>query len=447
MPYSTVPLRIIGGTSRNRSPQANNEMTVNWYPEITEGGINTAALLPWMGATAFATSPGANDRGFHEFDGVLYHVVDNTLYSVSETGTYTGLGTIIGNNRCIFSNSIVGSLRHMVIAAGDVYTYDGTTLTDTGLNYDAVASGPATITSTGSAESSPDDLLRPYAFGQQVYMFCEKTVEPFYDSGATTGTPLARVDNAILQKGLGGFYTIAHTDQFMYFLGDDSIIYQVAGANYTAISTPSLVNKIKSFDKTYSTAYTISHDGQDFYVINFQNSVSYVYSEQLREWFNLSSGFGEKPYLASAYLRVYDKDLAVDHRTANIVELTDSAYDELGEVIQRRRVLPPFSAKQANAPIGQRLLMSKLNLVLQTGTGLVTGQGSDPQIMVEYSLDGGQTWSSGRWVQTGKMGQYLVKAEYYEMISFYEITFRITISDPVFSSLHDVSIDVKAAGY
>ena len=91
--------------------------------------------------------------------------------------------------------------------------------------------------------------------------------------------------------------------------------------------------------------------------------------------------------------------------------------------------------------------MSKIQFALQNGVGVVTGQGENPKIMVEYSLDGGETWSSERWIEIGRMGDYLKKPEFYEMVSFYEICFRITISDPVFSSLHDGTIFIKGAGY
>ena len=67
--------------------------------------------------------------------------------------------------------------------------------------------------------------------------------------------------------------------------------------------------------------------------------------------------------------------------------------------------------------------------------------------MVEYSLDGGETWSTERWVEFGRMGKYLGKIKYDELVSFYEITFRITISDPVFCSLHTASINVMEDGY
>lgn len=467
MAYQSVPLKVVGVTSENRSHQANNELTKNWYPQIPEGNaISPAILLPWLGASSFGTNAGNLDRGLWVYDDTLYHVVNQTLFSVDNTGTYTSIGTIAGTQRCVFSNSRVGANYVMVICGGDVYTYDGTTLTDTTLDADAStylnsktiypnggfefavtgAGGPGSVTSTGSAESSPDNLLRPYAFNQWVYMFGERTIEPFYDKG-TGSPPLARIDNAIMQKGLGGFYTIANTDQALYFLADDSNVYQIIQSQLTKISPPSIVNQIKDLNHDTASGYTITYNGQDFYILWFNSGMSFAYIEQLGEWINLSSGTQDMPYLASSYARIYGKHIACDYRTANLVELSDTVYGELGEAIQRRRVLPPFTSRDVGMAYGKRLMMSKVKFALQKGVGLVTGQGENPKIMVEYSLDGGETWSTERWIEIGRMGDFLVKPEFWEMVSFYEITFRITISDPVFSSLHDGTIDIKGAGY
>jgi hypothetical protein len=473
MPYQSVPLKLVGSTSENRSHQADNELTKNWYPQIPEGNSNSPAiLLPWLGSKAFATSVGNLNRGIHVWNSTLFHVVNQTLFSVDTAGVYTTIGTVAGVDYCVFENYIVGATDLMIIAGGTssfVYTWDGTTFTAssrvskavTYLNSKAIypnsgfefgvtgASGATTETSVGSAESSPDDIQRPYAFNQWVYMFCDTTIEPFYDKGSGS-PPLARIDNAIMQKGLGGFYTVANTDKAMYFLADDSNVYQIIQSQLTKISPPSMVNTIKDLNTDNARGYTITVDGQDFYILWFSDGITWAYIEEYGEWFNLSTGTNEgdtNPYLGQGYVEIYNKKLSVDYRTADIIELDMDTYTDLGNVIQRRRVLPPFSSKDVGTPIGKRLLMSKVKFALQTGVGIVSGQGSDPQIMVEYSLDGGETWSTERWIEIGRMGKYLINAEYWEMVSFYEITFRITVSDPVFSSLHDATIEVKGAGY
>lgn len=469
MPFQTIPVEITGRTNQNQSQQASNELAKNWYPQATPRGRSDSAMLPWYGATLKTTTTGGSDRGTHVFNNVLYHVIGNTLHSVDSSGTYTTIGTIDGGDKCIFDDN--GS--EMVITAnGKAYAYDGSTLSvgdstfnntdtvtmlnnqfiynDAGDQWFVSNAGDA-LTINGlnfaSAESRGDDLVRPYAFKQWVYFFGEKTIEPWWNTGQGN-PPFQRIDNGIIEKGLGGKYTVARTDQFLYFLGDDNNIYQVVQTQVRNISPPAIAYQMSKLDTANADAYTITKDGQDFYIISFgANELTYAYSEQLDEWFNLSTGLIDERYLGTSYQHVYDKDWVIDYRNANLVELSDTVYTELGDEIQRRRITPMINSSKLGLGAGERLLMSKAKIILQSGTGLVTGQGEDPQIMVEYSLDGGATWSPERWIETGRLGQYLIKAEYYEMISFYDIQFRITISDPVFSSLHDMSMDVKKAGY
>lgn len=468
MQFQTVPLIVIGGTNQNRSVQANNALTKNWYPEITIPGRNKAVLLPWPGNKTFGTSPKTTDRGLHVFLDTLYQVSGDTLYSIDSSGTYTAIGAIAGNGRCIFSNSTVGVLNEMVITTDTyVYVYDGTTLSyqssiqasaatylnsktvyDAGSNVFKVtgASGATDIQSSGVAESSSDLLLRPYAFGQFVYMCGSETIEPFYDDGVSD-PPFVRMSGGIMQKGVQSIHSIANTDQFLYLLGDDFNVYQISQTSYTPVSPPAIVSQISQLDTANATAFTITLDGQDFYVLNFGvNELTYVYSEQTREWFNLSSGVKNGRFRASSYVYVYGKHIAADYSTGNTFEIDFDTYSDLGNTFQRSRQLPQFNSSLMGTP-GKRLLMDKAKFILQTGVGLASGQGLEPKIMVQYSKDGGATWSTERWLKMGRMGQYFIKSELWEMVSFYDITFKLTVSDPVFSSLHDASIDIQEDGY
>lgn len=468
MPYQTVTLKVVGATDQNKSQQANSAFTKNWYPELTPDGRSGSILLPWPGSRSFGTSPGTVDRGTHVFREELYHVVDNNFCKVSTSGVYTVLGSIAGFSRCIFDDN--GS-ELVITADGAAYSWNSTVLvkgdsaefSDTRANtmlnntflYDSnldnffvsEAGDALDFRASGSAESNGDDLLRPYSFGQWVYMMGKATIEPFYNSGAGT-LGFDRIEGSIIEKGLGGIYTAANTDQFLYFVGDDSNVYQVAQSAIRKISTPAISYQLGKLDAAAAVGWTMVLDGQDFYIINFgRDDLSYAFAEQTGVWFNLSTGVNNGRYIASSYARVYGKHIAIDYRTGDAIELADDAYDDLGEAIQRVRTLPPLNSSILGLGAGKRLLMSMVKIILQTGQGITTGQGSDPAINVEYSLDGGATWSTIDWVKTGKLGQYLVKVEAWKMVSFYDIQFRLTVSDPVFSSLHDGSIEVKLDGY
>jgi hypothetical protein len=54
----------------------------------------------------------------------------------------------------------------------------------------------------------------------------------------------------------------------------------------------------------------------------------------------------------------------------------------------------------------KRTAHHSLQLDCETGVGLNSGQGSDPQVMLRWSDDGGHTWSNEHWSPVGKIGAY-----------------------------------------
>ena len=77
-----------------------------------------------------------------------------------------------------------------------------------------------------------------------------------------------------------------------------------------------------------------------------------------------------------------------------------------------------------------RQFFSFLQIDLQAGNGITTGQGSDPIMEIDWSDDGGWTWSSIRFVHTGKIGQYTQRAITRRMGYSRDRVFRIAVSDP-----------------
>ena len=61
-------------------------------------------------------------------------------------------------------------------------------------------------------------------------------------------------------------------------------------------------------------------------------------------------------------------------------------------------------------PTGQnnlnRSAQHTLQLDCETGVGINDGQGSDPEVMLRWSDDGGHTWSYEHWRKMGKIGEY-----------------------------------------
>lgn len=86
----------------------------------------------------------------------------------------------------------------------------------------------------------------------------------------------------------------------------------------------------------------------------------------------------------------------------------------------------------------KRMTIHRLELIMQTGVGLTTGQGSDPQVMLQLSTDWGHTWGPERWMSAGPMGQYARRVFWQQCGQVRAGGYvRIVVSDPVRWALLD----------
>jgi hypothetical protein len=234
----------------------------------------------------------------------------------------------------------------------------------------------------------------------------------------------------------------------MYFLGDDLNVYQITANQANNVGSPGIAKEINAFsDASDAIGFCFNLEGQDFYYLTFPTGgQSFLYCETTDLWTTLTYSTDGERHLASSYAYVYGKHLIADRRNGRVLEWDMSAQDDNGDVLQRRRILPPISGATLGSD-GKRVLMSRLELLMQVGLGLATGQGSDPIIMIEMSMDGGHSWETIQNLRFGRAGDFLTKVEAYHMESFYNATVRITQSDPVFSNIRSAAIDLQLAGY
>ena len=82
-----------------------------------------------------------------------------------------------------------------------------------------------------------------------------------------------------------------------------------------------------------------------------------------------------------------------------------------------------------------------LQLDIEAGTGTVSDQGADPQVMLRWSDDGGHTWSNEHWVPMGKVG------EYYRRVIWRRLGMTLKLRDRVYevSGTDPVKIAIMGA--
>lgn len=434
-------------------------------PEFVPTGKTEAAMTSWPGTKIFSTGTGGLDRGVHVFAKSLYKVTTNTLFKVDSLGNQTDLGTIQGTNPCVFADDgftmriATGSQDYLV--TGDVLTE----LTDSDLKpgnsvaylnqqmindsdggqfqvSDVGVPGSIQSNNFATAESAPDDTIRVYAFNERMFPFGEvSTVETWWNSG-NGNPPFDRVQGGTMGVGLAAVHSVDNTVDFVYFMGSDRAVYRYSGTQPQSVTPPAIAAEFQSYAVSDDArAFVANIEGMYFYVLSFPTEgKTWVFNESGNAWFQLSTGADEKQYIGTSYAEAYNKKLVASG--GDVLELDINTFTDNGEVIIRERVSPPIVS-----PTGGRIEMSSFTVIMETGVGLVTGQGELPQAMFSISLDGGKSFAPMGSVELGRQGEAREKVTIYFMASAYEMVIKMRVSDPVFISIHGASIELREAGF
>jgi hypothetical protein len=88
------------------------------------------------------------------------------------------------------------------------------------------------------------------------------------------------------------------------------------------------------------------------------------------------------------------------------------------------------------------LFLDRIELLIQAGQGLVTGQGSDPVVAIWFSRDGGVTWGNGYTLNPGKIGETSKRTYLNRLGRGRNWACKIRVSDPVFWAFLDCYVDM-----
>jgi hypothetical protein len=474
MTFKTIPINITGPSYQSRSKPLSSQQTKNWYQQVTESGKDQFVLMPYPGLKVAGSSGAAlEDRGFHRMSEILYQVKGTVLYEIASDGAHTIRGAIPGFKRCIMADdginlfivvpnekvwqyttatNLVTEVTNVNIAGAQsvdfinnqfLYTFpDFTVVSDVGNG--ASASGLNII----AEETLPDKMVRDFVYEEVIYRCGVRSIVAWYNSGVGS-PPIEKLQGRIFSIGLAALHSIAKTDEAFYWLGDDNSIYQARGGDKEKVSTDAISNSIRSFSVTSDAiGYTYTMQGQNFYTITFPTAnKTFTINETLGKdgWFELSSGTVGDKWQATSVISVYGQNFAADELNGNVYTLDLDTYTNNGAPLQRTRVTASINGDLLGAK-GKRTQMSRLELIMETGVGLVSGQGDNPRIMIEASYDGGRSWSHGTWAKTGRLGEFVLKVEWFSLRTFLDMMIRVSTTDPVNYSIYSGTIDLRLAG-
>lgn len=431
------------------------QRVVNFFAEAAPPDAKSDVVVyNAPGIKTFTTGIAGAVRGAEVMRRVLFVVAGASVYSVASTGVATLLGSINTDGSPVSMAVNRANPPELIIVDGqDGWTFDTTNGLVQITDPDFLASTTVTFqdgffivgtvdgrfalsgldngqswlaTDVAQAEGDPDDVVAVFSNHRELWVFGEETIEVYFNSG-NLDFPFERIQGAFIERGCAAAFSVAEDDNTLFWLGDDGIVYRAAGYNPTRISTHAIEEAIRGFDDwSDAFAFFITISGHKFYHLTFPaGDTTFVFDAATNLWHERESG-DARFWRTAAYAFAYNTHIVGDAFLGQLGELDMDIFTEYGAVMRGTMTGPPAHFDR------KRVFHRRFEVDVESGVGLTSGQGSDPLITLDYSDDGGRTYSLRKPPRSlGRIGAYRQRLRWRRLGQARNRIYRLMIEDPV----------------
>lgn len=420
-----MQIPIISGIYSDSSPSVRVSYPVNMIPVVTASGVSNGFLRPGDGMVQGSTGPGT-DRGGINWNDAHYRVMGSKLVSIDSSDVVTELGDVGTDGQAVSFDYSFDRLG--VVSNGDLFYWDGTTLTevtdaDLGDPTDMIwidgyfmctdgefivtteLADPTSVSSTkyASAEVDPDPLQGLVKVRNEAHAIGRYTIEVFRNVGGT-GFPFSRINGGHIERGAVGTHAITEFNDQMIFVGggrNESIsVYVGVNGRSQKVATREIDEILETYTEaqlaTTVVEYRKDRSSDLIYIhlpdrtLVFDPSASQEVGEPV--WCVLTSttsGFSE--YKAKHMVFVYNKWYFGDPTSTKFGYFSSDVSSHYGVKVRWEFGTQMIYNESRGASFDE------LELVGLTGN---VDPADNPTISTSYSLDG-QNWSQDRTISSG----------------------------------------------
>lgn len=280
-----------------------------------------------------------------------------------------------------------------------------------------------------NAESNPDNTVAVHEDDGRLMLFGEKTTDFAGLSGAQE-SPFSTIQGASIKWGLAARFTVAKSDNSTMFLGrnrqGEVKVIKCTGNTPQDVTGQEMAHIFNDGSPVSdATAFSYMVDGHSMYQITFPTlGETWMFDDATSLWSQLKSD-GITRHLAETHTQYINRNLVTDYSTGNVYFLSKTALTDNGARITRQLI-----GRHINKS-GDMLSVSKLQVEMESGLGVPTGQGSSPLALLRVSKDNGHTWGNYREADIGRIGQYRIRVTFPRIGRSRDFVFELTITDPV----------------
>ena len=456
-------LPFLGSSDPSQSPNASVQRTVNWYVEPIEvaEGKARVVLYPTPGVEVFCRLSDGPVRALFAQNGRAFCVSGSIFYELFTDGTSLARGVVASSDlpATISSNGEAGG--QLGITSGvNFYTYN--LLTNTGPTVRASAANctmagfldgyfialdtaTATLkvstledgsvwdpTMVGQRNTAADKWVAMLISHREVWLLGSQKTDVWYNSGALF--PLEPIPGAFMQVGCAAPYSAAVLGASVMWLGANEngqgIVWRAQGYQPVRVSHSAMEHAISQYSTVADAiGWTYQDQGHGFYVLQFPTAKAcWVYDANTNQWherlwWNTTTASYDC-YRPMFHCFAFGKHLVGDRLTGAIYDMSiNHRLDADGAAIRRLRQGQHLCAEQ------QWQFYPSAQLDMETGVG--TSAYPNPKVMLQWSDDGGHTWSRERWESAGSMGTFGKQVTWNRLGRSRDRVFRVVVSDPV----------------
>jgi hypothetical protein len=455
---------IVQGTNRGRSKAISCTDLDNFYPEIEDSGKSksTKAII---GCPGYRTVRSLGNSGYMRkmyttSTDRLFTITSNKLNGISTSevatlrgsiNTFTGMCDMVDNGVQILivdgTNGYIYNLNANVLtvitnpafpvgASKCIFT-DGYFIVNevnSGRFWFSTLYDGSTWNALSFATSEYSaDVIQGIAKTSNgtLWMIGKQTVELWQNVGIAD-LPWRRIQGAVKEVGCSAPDSIASNGDQVFWLGYGAkgyaSIYMGSGYDAQKISTSALEYRIKQLNNIENAvAYTYSDEGHSFYVISFGSEATYVYDITTGEWHRRSTynyDTGESIRQSSqCYAFFNGKHYVGNYLNCTLSEMNLDVYTDNGSLIKRTIMTNHMSSENK--------VLRFLSFEVDAEKGGNLSGSASPDIVYQFSNDGGNTWSDELPASVGLIGEYTVRSRWTRLGSSRDRVNKLTVTAPI----------------
>lgn len=470
---SPLVASFIGPSYRTRSPIIDNEIARNIFLETVESA-GDAKKFNYYGTPGLKVQTVVTGacRGMFQQDGRMWGV-NGTVVSEYDTTVSPPVATPIGSvpddgKPVFFASNGRGGEQLAIRSAGELWILSLTTGVFTGPVALPLTNAPSFLLFIDgyfilgernairtwfstlenglvwdaldffARSNTSDNVVGAVVFRNRLWIIGSQTGQVYYDSG-DADNPFIPYPGSLFQEGLVSEWAIGVQGESVVWMAQDSEgngrIVRASDYVPQVISTPAISFALAQYPTLADIELAVyEQEAHPFAIWTCPSGgpagESWAWDAREQQWHQRSSrnvALGQDQMWRVRGICSPGLTLCGDWYNGNIYELDLDTFDEAGDTIISTRRAPYLSSEN------QWIFLDRLELGMQAGVGLVTGQGSDPVVGLNISYDGGHTFTFAGWATLGRQGEYEARAVWYKLgrVRADRLVLEVFQSDPV----------------